>query len=88
MAKSRGGLVLILLFLGALFALSGLIFMLQGLGVVGPGSSFMFKSATWIYQGAFIFIGGLVLVGIALAFRPKSKKASGPSVAMPSEEKI
>ena len=35
MAKSRGGLVTILLFLGALFTVSGLIFTLQGLGIVG-----------------------------------------------------
>ncbi len=41
MAKSRGGLVTILLFLGGLFAVSGLIFTFQGLGIVGPGTRFI-----------------------------------------------
>jgi len=87
MAKSRAGLVTILFFLGALFAVSGLIFTLQGLGIVGPGTSFMFKSTTWIYQGILIFVGGLVLIIVALLFRPKPKKAAEPADMPPSEEK-
>ena len=77
----------ILFFLGGLFAVSGLIFTLQGLGIVGPGTSFMFKSATWIYQGVFILAGGLLLISIALAFRPKPKKTAEPVGITPSEEK-
>ncbi|MGA2875276.1 MAG: hypothetical protein ABSE82_07025 [Nitrososphaerales archaeon] len=86
MAKSRGGLVTILLFLGGLFAVSGLIFTLQGLGIVGPGTSFMFKSSTWIYEGSFILVGGLGLIAIGFAFRPKSRKAE-PQAETLSEEK-
>jgi hypothetical protein len=71
MAKSRGTLVLIVLFLGALFFLAGLIFMLQGYGIVGPNSSFMFKNPTWIYQGILILVVGLALVGIGVASRPR-----------------
>ncbi len=76
MAKSREGLTLIIVFLGALFAVSGLAFILQGLGIVGPGTSFMFKNPTWIYQGAFVLVGGLILVVIGFAFRPKAVKVS------------
>ena len=72
MAKSRGTLVLIVLFLGALFFLAGLIFALQGDGIVAPNSSFMFRNPTWIYDGIFILIIGLVLVGIGVAFRPRN----------------
>jgi hypothetical protein len=88
MAKSRSDLATILLFLGGLFAASGLVFTLQGLGIVGPGTSFMFKSTTWIYQGIIILVGGLVLIAIALAFRPKSRKGSEPSAATPKKENI
>ncbi|MDG6998097.1 MAG: hypothetical protein JRN15_03170 [Nitrososphaerota archaeon] len=71
MAKSRGTLVLVVLFVGALFFLAGLIFTLQGYGIVGPNSSFMFKNPAWIYDGIFILVAGLVLVGIGVAFRPR-----------------
>jgi hypothetical protein len=81
MAKSRGSLVTILLFLGGLFTISGLIFTLQGLGIVGPSTGFMFKNSTWIYQGFFIFVGGLGLIVIAFVFRPKSKKLPEPAVS-------
>jgi len=86
MAKSRGGLVTILLFLGGLFAVSGLIFTLQGLGIVGPGTSFMFKSSTWIYEGSFILVGGLGLIAIGFAFWPKSRKVEPPAETLREEE--
>ena len=53
----------ILLFLGALIALSGFVFTLQGLGIVGPSSSFMFQSGSWILYGVIIFIVGLLMIG-------------------------
>ena len=87
MAKSRGGLLAILVFLGALFALSGLVFTLQGLGIVGPGTSFMFKNSTWIYQGVLIFIIGLVMIIAAFMFRRKPEKAPMPADMTPSKEK-
>ena len=71
MAKTRGTLVLIVLFLGALLFLAGLIFTLQGYGIVGPNSSFMFRNPTWIYDGISILVVGLVLVGIGVALRPR-----------------
>jgi hypothetical protein len=46
---------------GILVALAGAVFTLQGLGMVGPHSSFMFQSTTWIYDGLVFFILGLLL---------------------------
>lgn len=63
---------MIIMFLGALFFLAGLIFTLQGYGIVGPNSSFMFRNPTWIYDGMMILIVGLLLIGTGLAFRPRA----------------
>ena len=54
---------LYLLIPGILLALAGLVFTLQGLGIVGPTSSFMFQSTTWIYEGLAVFFVGLLLTG-------------------------
>ncbi len=76
MAKSQGALVLITVFIGALFFLSGLVFTLQGLGIVGPTSSFMFKSQTWIDNGVGVLVLGIVLLAIGLFLRSRSAKSS------------
>ncbi|MDA4117138.1 MAG: hypothetical protein OK455_02220 [Thaumarchaeota archaeon] len=47
---------------GALFALAGLIFTLQGEGVVGPVGSFMYQNVAWVYQGIVVLIVGLLLL--------------------------
>ena len=47
---------------GILLALAGATFTLQGLGIVGPSSSFMFQSTTWIYDGLATFLIGVVVV--------------------------
>ena len=47
---------------GILLALAGGTFMLQGLGVVGPSSSFMYQSTTWVYDGVAVLLVGLVLM--------------------------
>jgi hypothetical protein len=46
---------------GVLLALAGFIFTLQGLGIVGPSSSFMFQSNAWVIQGLAVFFVGLLL---------------------------
>jgi hypothetical protein len=73
MAKSQGALIMITLFIGALFFLSGLVFTLQGEGIVGPSNGFMFDSQTWIYNGLVILSVGIVLLVIGLYFRFRSK---------------
>jgi len=78
MAKSRGVLVVIMFFFGAIFALSGLVFTLQGYGIVGPKSSFMYQSQTWIYQGIAILVLGLIVLGLAFFFRRKTMPSAIP----------
>jgi len=51
----------VLMALGTLVFLAGLVFMLQGDGIVGPNSSFMFQNATWVAAG-----DGLMIVGAAV----------------------
>ncbi len=63
----------VLLFLGALAALSGFIFTLQGLGIVGPSSSFMFQNPSWIAYGLVFLAVGLAMIGIGYKFRSGSK---------------
>ena len=63
---------LYLLLPGILLALAGVVFTLQGLGVVGPTSSFMFQSTTWIIYGlASFFVGLLMAVAGLWTNRPK-----------------
>jgi len=54
----------LLTLVGVLLMLAGFIFILQGMGIVGPQSSFMFNNPTWIYQGVAVTgIGILPLAG-------------------------
>jgi len=88
MAKSRGVLIIILLFFGAIFALSGLVFTLQGFGIVGPTNSFMYQSQTWIYQGIGILALGLVVLGVAFFFRSRTNATPLPvSDELPEDQK-
>ncbi len=59
---------------GFLLMIGGLIFTLQGFGVVGPASSFMFGSGQWIYNGIIVFIAGLVVLGLGLVLRRTAKR--------------
>ena len=49
-----------LVVIGALLAVAGLVFALQGMGAVGPSDSFMFQNPSWTYQGATVTVIGLV----------------------------
>ncbi len=59
---------------GFLLMLGGLIFTLQGFGVVGPAGSFMFKNGQWIYNGIIVFAAGLVVLGLGLGLRRTAKQ--------------
>ena len=63
-----------ILFLGALLALSGFVFTLQGLGIVGPSSSFMYQNGSWILYGVTIFVVGLVMIGVGYWFGSRNKQ--------------
>ena len=54
----------ILIFAGILAVLFGLVFMLQGLGVIRwPATSMMVGSDSWVIRGAIIALLGAILVG-------------------------
>ncbi|MDA4122746.1 MAG: hypothetical protein OK456_06155 [Thaumarchaeota archaeon] len=53
---------LLLVIIGVLLALAGLVFTLQGLGDVGPQTSFMYDSSTWQYQGVTTAFIGIVVI--------------------------
>jgi TRAP-type C4-dicarboxylate transport system permease small subunit len=59
----------IVVVLGVLSALSGLIFIFQGMGIVGPSSSFMFQNPSWIEYGVVFLIVGLAMIGIGYRLR-------------------
>lgn len=61
---------------GILLALAGLVFALQGAGVI-MGSSLMSGNSLYIYVGAVVLIIGLILLGLGAMF--KSKMASTPA---------
>lgn len=52
--------------LGAVIALLGSVFSLQGLSIVGPPSSFMYKNPNWITNGGIILAAGLAIVAAGL----------------------
>ena len=67
------GLRLYLVLPGIFVALAGAVFTLQGLGIVGPSSSFMFQSSAWIVYGlAFFFVGALLALGGVWLSRPRA----------------
>ncbi|MCL4518127.1 MAG: hypothetical protein M1587_02905 [Thaumarchaeota archaeon] len=48
---------------GVLVSLAGIVFTLQGLGIVGPPASFMYQSGSWILYGGVILVVGLIILG-------------------------
>jgi len=62
---------IILIVSGILILIFGIIFHLQGQGIVGPESSFMYSNPDWISYGQQIVIIGIVIVGIGVGFLVK-----------------
>lgn len=64
----------VMIVIGVLLALAGVVVSFQGLGVVGPQSSFMYNSQTWVLQGAGIAVIGVLtlLAGILLGGRART----------------
>jgi len=56
----------ILIIIGIIILIFGTIFHFQGLGVVGPESSFMYMNPEWITYGQQIAILGIVISGIGI----------------------
>jgi len=51
-----------ILIIGTVISLAGLTFWLQGLSIVGPPSSFMYKNPEWITNGMYILAFGIIVV--------------------------
>jgi hypothetical protein len=62
---------------GDLVALAGFTFTLQGLGMVGPPSSFMFHSGIWVEYGLAVFAVGILLMVVGVLKGRGEKAASG-----------
>jgi hypothetical protein len=57
---------------GAVIALAGTVFWLQGLAIVGPTTSFMYRNPEWINNGLAILAVGIVLmIASYITGRPK-----------------
>ena len=57
--------------LGIVITVSGITFHLQGKGVVGPESSFMYSNTEWIDYGIILIIIGLVIIGTGIIISKK-----------------
>jgi hypothetical protein len=55
-----------IIIVGVIVLISGIIFHLQGHGVVGPESSFMYSNPEWITYGQEIAIIGIIILGIGI----------------------
>ncbi len=51
---------------GVIVLIVGIIFHLQGQGVIGPESSFMYSNPEWITYGQEIAIIGIIILGIGI----------------------
>jgi len=58
---------------GILVILFGVIFHLQGRGIVGPQASFMYANPQWITNGQQIAIVGILILGVGLVMLNRIK---------------
>jgi hypothetical protein len=56
----------ILIPIGAALFVFGMVFHLQGKGLLGPESSFMYHSKDWFYYGVGIAIFGIIICGVGV----------------------
>ena len=56
---------------GIVIAIFGIIFGLQGYGVVGPEQSFMYQSSEWVNNGNYIAMFGVIIVLVGYVIEKK-----------------
>lgn len=56
-------LPIVIIVIGAIILAFGIIFHLQGQGVVGPQESFMYENPNWITYGQQITVIGILIIG-------------------------
>ena len=54
-----------------MIAIFGIIFGLQGQGVVGPEQSFMYQSSEWVNNGNYIAMFGVIIVLVGYVIEKK-----------------
>lgn len=68
-------LPVLLIAIGAAILAFGIVFHLQGQGIVGPQESFMYENPSWITYGLQIAIAGILIiaggVGVKIFFTKK-----------------
>ena len=47
---------------GIIIMIIGILFQFQGQGIVGPESSFMYENPSWINNGIYIGMAGVVII--------------------------
>lgn len=55
--------------IGGIVLLFGIIFHLQGQGIVGPQESFMYENPNWITYGQQIAVIGILIIGIGMVVK-------------------
>ena len=55
--------------IGVIVLLFGIIFHLQGQGVVGPQESFMYENPNWITYGQQIVVIGILIIGVGIGVK-------------------
>ena len=58
-----------LIIIGIITMIFGIIFHLQGQGIVGPESSFMYYNPEWITYGQQIAIFGIMIIGAGIVLK-------------------
>ncbi len=59
--------------IGLIVIITGIIFHLQGQGIVGPESSFMYSNPDWITYGQQIAIAGILVTGFGIVLKLSKK---------------
>jgi hypothetical protein len=55
--------------IGVIVLLFGIIFHLQGQGIVGPQESFMYENPNWITYGQQIAVIGILIIGVGIGVK-------------------
>lgn len=62
-------MAIMLSIIGVIIIVSGMVFFLQGLSVVGPESSFMYSNPKWISYGIEIIVVGVIMIGVGFGIK-------------------
>lgn len=62
-------LPILIIIIGAIILAFGIIFHLQGQGVVGPQESFMYENPNWISYGQQIAVIGILIIGVGIGVK-------------------